>query len=76
MKYWPDLFTDVKIFTGYFATIATITFGSADAFLKFCLTGVVIGYTSHKWYFMYLDRKDRKKKESETQNKHKYDEEN
>jgi hypothetical protein len=62
MKHWPNLFTDIKIFTGYFATIFTITFGSADAFLKFCLSAVVFGYTAHKWYFMFVDRKHRNKK--------------
>jgi heme/copper-type cytochrome/quinol oxidase subunit 4 len=42
-----------------------MTFSGADAFLKFILTAVAIGYTTHKWYFMHLDRKNNKKNKDE-----------
>jgi len=55
---------DFKIYTvNLFAFM--MTFSGADAFLKFILTAVAIGYTTHKWYFMHLDRKNNKKNKDE-----------
>lgn len=57
-------FNDFKIYMfNCFAMV--VAFSEADAFLKFCLTAVVIGYTGHKWYLMYDDRRNKKDKDEE-----------
>jgi len=57
---------DFKIYTvNLFAFM--MTFSGADAFLKFMLTAVAIGYTTHKWYFLHVDRKERKNNEKNKQ---------
>jgi hypothetical protein len=55
--------TDLKIYLSSFATYLAIEFSSADAFTKFMLTIVVIGYTSHKWWLMYDRNKKNKDKD-------------
>ena len=57
---------DFKIYSANLVALF-ITFSSADHFLKFCLTGVVMGYTVHKWYFMHVDRKEKKDNEKNKQ---------
>jgi len=59
-------FTDTKIYIINSIAFA-FTFTHADAFLKFLLTAVAIGYTTHKWYFMHIDRKERKNNEKKEQ---------
>jgi hypothetical protein len=68
MKHYPDLLTDLKILAGNFGVGLFVTFTDADAVLKFFLTAVVIGYTTHKWYYMYLDRKEKKESKNHNNN--------
>lgn len=42
-----------------------MTFSHADAFLKFILSAVAIGYTTHKWYLMHVNSKKNNKDETE-----------
>lgn len=58
-------FTDFKIYTSSLVTFLAIEFSSADAFTKFMLTIVVIGYTSHKWWLMYDRYKNNKNNKNE-----------
>jgi len=55
---------DIKIYGGFLFTFL-FTLTTADAFLKFCLTAVFIGYTSYKWYCLWQDRKNNKVKKDE-----------
>jgi len=58
---------DIKVYTlNLFAF--SMTFSSADAFLKFLLTAIAIGYTANKWYFMHQDRKEGKRKQNDEEN--------
>lgn len=57
-------FSDFKVIFFNIGAFLTIQFySSADAFLKFILVAISIGYTSHKWFILHQSNKKGKKDE-------------
>jgi len=54
-------FQDFKLLFLNVSTFLAIEFSSADAFLKFILVAISIGYTTHKWYLLHTTNKKAKK---------------
>lgn len=56
---YKNFLTDLKIYLVNGATLSA-TFANIDIGLKIILVLVTLGYTSHKWYLLHKNNKNKK----------------